>query len=152
MLALMSAAVLATGSAPPVVMHGNSAAARAIVAAERAFAARAQAVGPKAAFREAMDPALSVTFSGGAAVRGAEAISALQGEGYVLSWDPQEVIASESGDMGVDWGRYTLTAVGRPAQGGFFTTVWRRGPEGGWKAVADIGTPDPRPPAPRPAG
>lgn len=58
-----------------------------------------------------------------------------------LTWAPEFVDASASGDLGYTYGRYTFTA--RDSAGtihesnGIFHTVWKRQADGSWKFVWD---------------
>jgi len=69
-----------------------------------------------------------------------------------LTWAPDQVEASASGDLGWSTGRFEMTlrgADGTPRTGtGWYVTIWRKGPDGRWRAVLDIGTPPS--PAPKP--
>ena len=146
---LITALVLAAAAALPgePVLHGPPATARAILAAERAFAARAAAAGTETAFREFTDARDGLSFQGGDPIRGGEAIAKAQAGPAKLAWASAEVFAS-TGDMGADWGRWTLTFPQGGQITGRYVTVWRRDAKGAWKALFDIGTPDP---APKPA-
>jgi ketosteroid isomerase-like protein len=133
------------GAAPAEpVLHGPPAAAAALLAAERAFAARSASAGAEAAFRDYLDPADSRAFTGGDALRGLDAIARSHADGGRLLWAPAEVFASKGGDMGAVWGVWTYT-LPAPAKGqvtGRYVTVWRKDAAGAWKALIDIGAPD----------
>jgi ketosteroid isomerase-like protein len=62
--------------------------------------------------------------------------------GVSLSWEASKVEVSESGDLAYSTGTYTLAmknSQGKPiADKGKFMEVWKKQPDGGWKAVADI--------------
>ncbi len=66
-----------------------------------------------------------------------------------LTWAPVHVEAAASGDLGYSTGRYEMTAKnpdGSSRTGvGWYVTIWRRGEDGRFRAVLDIGTP----PSPR---
>ena len=84
------------------------------------------ATGP-AAVRERMTPAFADT-------------------SFTLSWEPTQAQIAASGDLGYTIGRYQSRRRGptgevRTATGSYLT-VWRKQPDGTWKVVADIGTPD----------
>jgi hypothetical protein len=128
----------------PPVLHGPHGTAATILQHELAFAARSEQAGAATAFRENMDPVDGLEFGAGAPVRGAGAIAdglAKQGGGR-LSWQPREVFAS-TGDMGVVWGVWQDTVKPGMTLHGRYVTVWRRDPKLGWKALVDIGNPDP---------
>jgi uncharacterized protein (TIGR02246 family) len=62
-----------------------------------------------------------------------------------LRWRPVHGEVAGSGDLGYTWGEFTRTV--RDGEGleavfsGSYVTVWRRGDDGRWRAVLDIGTP-----------
>jgi ketosteroid isomerase-like protein len=111
-----------------------------VIAAERAFAARAGEVGVVPSFLEFMtddaivfapDPLLAK------AVYGARPPGKTPKEGgTLLNWWPNYAGVARSGDLGFTTGPATVN--GRPA-GIFYFTVWTRQPGGGWKWVYDGG-------------
>jgi len=130
-----------------------------ILAADRAFAARASAATSAQAFREFMDAEDGLLFrQGGEPVEGAEAIYQHFGgaapETGKLRWEPAEAWASETGDFGASWGRSTFLPNGAsaPTRAFRYLTVWRRDAEGRWKGLMDMGVPAedllPKPAAP----
>ena len=60
-----------------------------------------------------------------------------------LTWYPTVVQVAPSGDMGFTFGPYEAVEPGKDGSPqvsrGTFMTVWRRGPDGVWKVVADHG-------------
>lgn len=62
-----------------------------------------------------------------------------------LVWVPQFADVARSGELGYTWGLYE--SRGRGADGrevlsrGKYTTIWRRQPDGSWRAVLDTGNP-----------
>jgi ketosteroid isomerase-like protein len=72
-----------------------------------------------------------------------------------LTWTPLRGEVAASGDLGWTTGSYELTRIddqGSPhVRRGKYVTIWRRQPDGSWKAVLDGGNPDSPPPAPAPA-
>lgn len=62
--------------------------------------------------------------------------------GFAVSWQPNTVEVSTAGDMGYTVGTYKLAmhgAQGNPVTDrGKYVTVWKKQPNGKWKAVADI--------------
>ena len=119
-----------------------------IFAADRAFNARSQKDGPKAAF-QAFVAADGKLLSESTA--GAEAIRITFGklpDTATLSWETAFVDASSSGDLGYTWGNYVLT-IPLPNYGpkpvvrrGTYVTIWKRQPTGDWKVVLDGGSPE----------
>jgi ketosteroid isomerase-like protein len=63
--------------------------------------------------------------------------------GGTLRWSP--IRAEVSGDLGYTVGTYVSESPapdGSPNSGqGMYVTIWRRGPDGVWKAVVDLGNP-----------
>lgn len=117
-----------------------------ILAADRAFAARAGQVGAAQAFREFMDEVDGRLIPTGVdPVVGADAIYALMGgdapETVRLVWEPVEAWVAESGDFGFSWGRSRYIPVDpeQPEREGRYVTVWRKDAGGRWKGLIDIG-------------
>jgi ketosteroid isomerase-like protein len=58
-----------------------------------------------------------------------------------LSWSPDVVVASESGDLGYTYGHYTWLAKDSTGKlnssHGLFHTVWKKQKDGSWKFVWD---------------
>lgn len=122
----------------------------ALVAEERAFAARAQEVGARDAFVEYFAPD-ALVFS----PRPQPAFPGLaEGPAWktVISWRPEA--AGISGDGGLGWttgpADYRPDAEAAPSAWGHYTSVWKRQPDGRLAVVADIGVMHPEPPAPPP--
>jgi uncharacterized protein (TIGR02246 family) len=66
--------------------------------------------------------------------------SMMQTPGFDLTFNPEEIVISSSGDMALDRGAYTLTiapAGTTQTDTGKYVVVWRK-IGGDWKAVADI--------------
>ena len=129
------------------VLHGPKVTAEAVLKVERAFDAMSASEGSAKAFRAFMDSVDGIEFAGGEPARGADAIYKAQGgdapERAKLHWTPDEVFAS-TGDMGVTWGHWTLTAIatGKVVIKGRYVTVWRQNAQGEWKGLVDIGDHD----------
>jgi ketosteroid isomerase-like protein len=68
-------------------------------------------------------------------------ISNTKAENVSLTWKPDFVDVSSSGDLGYTYGKYVYTAtdsVGNTQTSeGFFHTVWKRQPDGTWKFIWD---------------
>ena len=133
-----AALLLSTGAqATPASRAGDPAP---VLAAERAFAARAGEVGVAPAFLEFMtddaivqqpDPMLA------RAVYGAAKPAKTPKEGGTrLDWWPNFAGVARSGDLGFTTGPATIN--GAPA-GIFYFTVWTRQADGGWKWIYDGG-------------
>ncbi len=81
---------------------------------------------------------------------GIDAILAdMEGGGGTLEWRPVAGDVAKSGDLGYTWGRYTLTYEDENGDTqvahGKYITVWKRQPDGSFKAVLDGGNPNPPP-------
>jgi uncharacterized protein (TIGR02246 family) len=70
-----------------------------------------------------------------------------------LTWTPTKVEVAKSGDMAYDIGTYAMSrkdAKGKVVnERGKYTTIWKKGVKGDWKAVVDTSNSDP--PAPKAA-
>ena len=66
-----------------------------------------------------------------------------------LTWQPEQVEVSNSGDMASTAGYWQLydkqKANSPPIDTGKYLTVWRKQQNGAWKVIADIGNEDPGP-------
>ena len=110
-----------------------------VLAAERAFAARAAVVGMSPSFLEYMtddavifapDPILARAFYGAVPVG-----KAPKDGGTLLNWWPNFAGMARSGDLGFTTGPATINGK----RGLFYVTVWVRQKDGGWKWVYDGG-------------
>jgi ketosteroid isomerase-like protein len=148
---IAAVAALAVPGSAARAEDGAAAAAAAVRAADIAFEARAQAVGPAEAFRETMDPKDGLQFGAGPPTRGAEAIFKAMGGAAPpasrLEWTPLDAWGARSGDLGVTTGtwKFTPLANAHAAVTGRYVTVWRKDAKGQWKGLIDIGNPDPKP-------
>lgn len=111
-----------------------------LMAADRAFAAKARADGVPAAFAAfAADDAIMLSrtnvTSGHAAV---VTRFANWPAGARLEWTPETARVSERGDMGWTWGNSTLIAADGTRTTGRYITTWKRDPDdGSWKFSFD---------------
>ncbi|HEX8569646.1 MAG TPA: hypothetical protein VF699_06955 [Caulobacteraceae bacterium] len=119
-----------------------------VLAADRAFAARARAVGLAKAAQEFMDQNDSLLVRrDGDPVRGADAIyrhfRTSPAAAGTLNWAPLEAWVSETGDFGASFGRaeFVPSDASRPRSYHRYVTVWRKNPAGQWKGLIDIDTP-----------
>jgi uncharacterized protein (TIGR02246 family) len=75
--------------------------------------------------------------------------------GVSLTWSPQTVEVSSSGDLGYTYGTSLWTgkgADGQPARrNSKYVTIWRKEPDGKWRVVVDLGTPSDPPASVKPA-
>jgi ketosteroid isomerase-like protein len=110
-----------------------------LMAADRAFAAKAQDDGVPAAFTEyAAEDALIVTsreiVSGRA---GVTASYADWPQGARLEWAPEHGRVSARGDMGWTWGNSVYTAPDGARTNGRYISVWTRDYDGNWRYAFD---------------
>ncbi len=105
-----------------------------IVAAEKAFAARAAAIGWISSFKEY---AASDALMYAPTPTNAQAFLATQADDgdKTLAWTPRFVGIAASGDFGFSAG--PVWAAGKP-YGNYFT-IWRKQPDGKWKWIFDGG-------------
>jgi ketosteroid isomerase-like protein len=139
-----------------VVLTGTIAAAQtartleesAIIAADTAFN---QAVADRSVERFLALIADDATFAGGGApLHGHDEIRAgwaryFAADGPTLTWAPRTAQVLAAGrDVGVTTGSWVLRATdanGRPTEArGDYLTVWRKDPDGAWRAVFDTGS------------
>lgn len=108
-----------------------------IVAAERAFAARAGEIGWVPAFREYVAPDGELAQPGGFADANAELATTPDDGNRNLFWWPAYAGIARSGDFGFTTGPVSVDEARTPR--GHYFTVWRRQPDGHWKWIYDGG-------------
>jgi ketosteroid isomerase-like protein len=110
-----------------------------VVAAERAFAARAQVVNARQAFVEffAPDALLFAPFAAPAFPRLLESPD----WSVNIQWRPVAAAVSGAGDMGYTTGpsEYRRSSAEPPVGHGHYTSVWERQPDGRYRVRIDIG-------------
>jgi len=105
-----------------------------IEAAERAFAADGLALGVRDSFLKHMaDDA--IVFRPGPVSAKALYEKRPSSKALRLEWWPQKVVIARSGDLGLSVG----PAVINGQRGGYYATIWRKGPDGQWKWIYDGG-------------
>ncbi|MFC7536383.1 hypothetical protein ACFQPG_03265 [Sphingomonas sp. GCM10030256] len=114
------------------VLLAAAAPASTAVDAERAFAARAKRVGQWAAFREYAEPT-AVMFNP-QAVWAHEFLKGRKNPPRSVQWWPARSFVSCDGDQAVNTGPWR-----NAGKHGYFTTVWVRQKDGGWKWSVDGG-------------
>lgn len=116
-----------------------------VEAAERAFAADGVALGVRDAFLKSMaDDA--IVFAPGPVSARALYEKRPSSKTPKLEWWPQRVVAARSGDLALSVGPWAINGK----RGGYYATIWRREPNGGWKWIYDGGAAADPAPAPGP--
>jgi len=112
-----------------------------LVAAEKAFAREAAEKGTRDSFLDFLaDDGVMFTPD---PVNGKDWLRGRPAQPGLLSWFPVYSEVSLAGDLGYNTGPYEFRAKAgeKPAGTGQFSTVWKRQPDGSWKAMVDLGTP-----------
>jgi ketosteroid isomerase-like protein len=113
--------------------------------AERAFAADGVALGMRDAFLKHMaDDA--IVFRPGPVSAKALYEKRPSSKTLLLEWWPQKVVIARSGDLGLSVGPVAMNRE----RGGYYATIWRKGPDGEWKWIYDGGAEAPASEAPGP--
>ncbi len=126
-----------------------------LLAADRALAAASREQGFVEAYSKSMGPDARKLDGGRPAAIGHDASMAVlssYGNHLKLDWTPEEAVVAESGELGFTWGHFVQSGVDKAHKTiyryGKYLDVWRRGEDGVWRWIADIGTGDPAPTAP----
>jgi ketosteroid isomerase-like protein len=113
--------------------------------AERAFAADGLALGVRDSFLKHMaDDA--IVFRPGPVNAKALYEKRPSSKTPKLEWWPQKVVIARSGDLGLSVGPWAIDGK----RGGYYATIWRKGPDGQWKWIYDGGAEAPASKAPGP--
>ena len=117
-----------------------------IVASERAFAKRCGEVGLRDSFLEYFAPD-GVSFApdpGNARARLEKRPKRTPDPTVNLDWAPMRAEISAGGDLGWSTGNTTFERGGKaPKTIGYYFSLWRKQPDGGWKVVLDVGVETP---------
>ena len=74
----------------------------------------------------------------------------MQNPDLTLTWSPDVAEASKAGDLGYTSGPYEISLKRRDGtiaqERGRFASIWRRGPDGKYQIIFDIGSPEEPPP------
>ncbi len=128
--------VAGCASAQPATMTPPAVSAAPVIAAERAFAARAGVIGWIPAFREFTAPDGVMLQPGPVNEPKARARAGDDG-GRSLQWWPGWAGVSRGGDFGFTTGPFVFGESDQVR--GHYFTVWRRQPDGAWKWIFDAG-------------
>jgi ketosteroid isomerase-like protein len=108
-----------------------------MVRTEFEFAAAAARDGVKPAFLQYLAED-SITF--GPAPTNAHQLTASSPDRKgTIEWYPEFALVSSAGDLGLSTGPATFKTEGQPDRYGHFCSVWRKQPNGKWRAVFDSG-------------
>jgi len=144
-MALWVGTLVAQAFTPLVLAADRAADLAQVVAAERAFAARAQVVNARLAFAEyfAPDAVLFAPFPTPAFPRLRDAAD----WSVNIQWRPVAAAVSGAGDMGYTTGpsEYRRSPTDTPVGFGHYTSVWQRQPDGRFLVRIDIGIDHPAP-------
>lgn len=130
---LAAALLIALAAAAPA----SAETAEEAVAAERAFAAAASRDGVAPAFRATAAPD-ALLFAPDPVPAQAELARWPEGGAGSLLWAPSLTAVARSGDLAFNTGPYVMRRPGGETRGWFFT-LWRRQPDGGWRWLIDKG-------------
>jgi hypothetical protein len=126
------------GAASAAAPSAADTASASLLAVERRFAEAAARVGVRDAFLQFVDDS-AVAFTPEPA-NAKQVWQARRPTNIRLSWTANFSFLSQSRDLGVNTGPYTVAdSTGTVVGAGTFMTVWRRGPNG-WRFVVDQGT------------
>lgn len=135
-------------SAPPDTRAADEATLRTLI---KDWAASAQAKDAAKFVSFYADDAV-VMMAGAPDIRGIAAIregipAMMQDPAFALSFEPDSVVVSRSGDLAYETGPYTMTMTGpdkKPAtEKGHYVAIWRRQADGSWKVAVDAPLSDP---------
>jgi ketosteroid isomerase-like protein len=138
--------ILLFGGVVISAIHMNAQDARALVAAEKAFAETCLSKGIRDGFLAYVD-SNAIEFGEEGPVNAKKIWSSLPSFEGVFTWSPTIAEISLSGDWGYTSGNFEHRAksmADTPNAYGQYTTVWQMTPAGQWKYVIDIGNPHPQ--------
>lgn len=141
---IVAAALVAAVLGVPIV-HAQTADERAIRETDLAWAKAGAAKDLEATMSFLADDATEMPPNAPAAT-GKAALRKVWGDmfktpGFAMSWQPTKVEAARSGEIGYSIGTYQQTVhdkAGKPVTDrGKYVTIWKKQPDGKWKAVID---------------
>ena len=118
-----------------------------VAMAEKDFARKAIETGTRQAFLQYYDDGV-IVFRAGKAVNGIEEWHNRQADSSELWWQPAFADIAASGDFGYTTGPWEWKKAkhdDKPAAYGYYNSVWKKGNDGVWKVLIDIGVPTPAP-------
>jgi ketosteroid isomerase-like protein len=111
------------------------------------FSNMSKVKGMRLAFFEYMDTNAVLLRPGHFPLEGKDArrfIGDTDDSGFILTWSPQFVEISSSGDLGYTYGTWTSLPkkwLSDSVSRGTYVTIWKRQKLGGWKFILDTGNP-----------
>ncbi len=143
--ASLQTAFPSTTTAQPTEVSASAAGERELLEVERRLSGLAQQSGLGGALSTVIDPIDGVVIRPGVTLQGPEAVA--QGLPQIQNgpvfWQPDRVVVSTGGDMGMTSGRYVQVVPGAEAQQGRYVIVWRKDTAGEWRALSETRTADP---------
>lgn len=117
---------------------------------DREFSETSVRLGAAEAFRRFLDEDAMQLPAGQKPIRGVENIYQAMnssGNGYTLSWEPQEGNVAASGELGYTWSIYKIIGINpddsRITRHGKYLNVWKKQLDESWKVLIDMGNPNP---------
>jgi len=113
-----------------------------LISAEKKFAAISKEQSTRIAFLTSID-SNCVGFREGNLINAFTEWSNRPEATYKLTWQPEYAVIASSGEIGFTTGPWELrpsSLSDTPIARGHYTTIWKKGLSGKWKAVCDIGT------------
>lgn len=150
-LRTLAAALLVTllTACAPSGVDRSAAALEEVLQADRDFAALAAAESASHAFRHYLAGSAVLLPDGGTPLSGDALAAAVDAMDYGLEWAPEGGWAAASGELGATWGYWTSRSRGEDGtpvvHHGKYSNVWKRGPDGSWRVVMDMGNRGPQP-------
>jgi ketosteroid isomerase-like protein len=112
-----------------------------VIDAERNFARTSREYNTRQAFLSSLGTTAHL-YTRGEVVNGIEKWSHIPADSALLNWWPVLAEVSAAGDMGYTTGPFQYFRSrndAAPAANGFYSTVWKKQPDGKWKVATDLG-------------
>ena len=156
---VIAALLLPAGACQPTV--DRAAVTKALLEADRAWAALAEATAPVDSIVAYWSPDARVILPGQPIVVGTAALRNMVAgtraiPGFHISWTPDSAVVSPGANFGYTYGTNRITAPDPTGplhtMEGRYIAIWRKEPDGSWRCTVDISNEGPsstQPPAPR---
>ena len=113
---------------------------------DRKFSETSLEKGAAEAFRQFLSEDALQLPAGSNPISGRESIyreMKVSGGNYILEWEPEDGLVSESGELGYTWGFYTIrapdTSGSSGSRTGKYLNIWKKNKKGSWKVIVDMG-------------